>query len=258
MLRHGVVGMGLLVVAAVAASLLFAIPASAGTVTTQCGKIGSAYGSNASSCVVVFQGPIAVGDAARVADVIRLSPSVVEMAEFDSPGGDPFEALKITAVLNESFVAFSTGSCGADAACLGTARCSSACALIFLTSNTRYGTEVFLHRPAFPPEMFRSLSGPAAEAAYNVAVDRLNAELRKWRLSDAQIQMIMGIPSDEIKKVAPGSRAESPWLEEWLASKCGPDRLTGRPSVAAILCRGDAVMVEQQRVQRKGRNAQAQ
>ena len=114
-----------------------------------------------SVCTLAFDGEISAGDAQRIEQAVIASPHTVEMMYFNSPGGDTFEALKIADVLNKYFIAFATRQCDASGKCMhilpNLSACASACALIFLTANTRYGTEVFLHRPTFSVEYMRSL-----------------------------------------------------------------------------------------------------
>lgn len=179
-----------------------------------------------SFCTLAFDGEISAGDAQRIEQAVIASPHTVEMMFFNSPGGDTFEAFKIADVLNKYFIAFATGQCDASGQqCMLLSRgqkCASACALIFLTANNRYGTEVFFHRPTFSVEYMKSLSAPDAERMYNSAALRLRSELKKRGVSEAIIETIMSIPSAAIRKWPPGFfPSELPWLAEWLDARCG-------------------------------------
>lgn len=216
-------------------------------------------------CLLLFDGEITGGDARTIEQAIMASPHVVEMIEFASPGGDPFEALKIADVLNRYFVAFSATTCFQDRQCrfVGTSFsggiCASACALLYLASNERYGSEVYFHRPTFPADYFRSLSGQDAEAEYNTAASRLRDALRTHGVSESQVESIMSIPSATVVKLAGSYPSESAWLEEWLDAKCGNSIATLDPDPNRIIgsivknanCRTDATHNEQHLIQGK-------
>ncbi len=229
-------------------------PALAGTIERHCVKMGSAYGAAAFACTLQFRGEIVQGDAALVEAAIRSSPSHVEVASFDSPGGSPFEALKISDILNANFVAFATGSCrptiGCDVGSPGKL-CASACTLIYLAANERFGTEVYVHRPTFPAEMFAGLSGPEAQVAYETTVDRLTDALRAHHVPEEQIQLMMSIPSGSLSKMPLNYPSESPWMDEWLTAKCGQTYSADGVSAKDLICKTDAILAEQRRVQGK-------
>lgn len=227
---------------------------AAGTITQNCGQLGSAWGPSAFECTLRFRGEIVRGDAARLDAAIRSSPNHVSLVRFDSPGGNPFEALKIADVLNAAFAGFDTAFCFYGGCTAKNAeRCISACALIFLAANERYGTEVFIHRPTFPAEMLGGLSGPQAEGAYETAVDRLLAQLRAHRIPEAQIQAMMGIPSVNLSKLPSDYPSNSAWMDEWLTAKCGQSHPANAGGLIAknLICRVRAVIEEERRVQGK-------
>jgi hypothetical protein len=226
-------------------------PAHAGTIWRHC---------EGDYCTLEFGGEIVRGDAALLTSAVRSAPHVVQMVEFNSPGGDPFEAMAMADIINIDFIAVSTATCDrgqCDGLPLsrfgGGSSCASACSLIFLAANTRYGTEVYLHRPTFPPGMFAALSGPNAENAYNQAVDRLLAGLRKRRVPDDIIQQIMGMPSEGLVKLQAWYPSNSVWMTEWLTAKCGPGLQGGvvDPDVLATraMCQADVIAHEQRRAQ---------
>jgi hypothetical protein len=203
-------------------------------------------------CEIKFSGEITRGDAGRLEQAISTSPHDVPIAKFDSPGGDPFEALKIADVLNKYFVSFATGRCNSDAECAtpqdNVAVCASACALIYLAANERFGNEVFLHRPSFPASFFAALSAAEAKRAYNTAWLRLRDEMAKRAIPQDDIELIMSIPSASIERIRTGYPAESPWMAEWLAAKCG---VIQRPNIdpKILICESDATATEQHRIQ---------
>jgi hypothetical protein len=200
-----------------------------------------------SSCTIKFSGEIAPGDAKRVEQAIVGSPYIVQIANFNSPGGDPFEALKIADVLNRYFVSVATGRC--DGGCsAGTDVCASACSLIYLAANERFGNAVFLHRPSFPLAFFGSLTGEQAKRAYDTAWRRLRKEMEERSIPRDDIDLIMDIPSASVERIRSGYPQDSPWMEEWLTAKCGAAQ---RPYIdpKAIICQSDAVMAEERRVQ---------
>ena len=123
--------------------------------------------------------------------------------------------------------------------------------MIYYATNERFGSEVFVHRPTFPADMFAGLSGKEAQSAYDGAIDRLIGELQAHRVSDEQIQQMMKIPSNELIKLSTALPTDSPWLDEWLAAKCGPTESTTGTNYKALLCKVDAVTSEERRVQRK-------
>ena len=176
-------------------------------------------------CVLAFDGEIVQMDAALIQRAILESPHAVGMITFNSPGGDPFEALKISDVLNSYFVAFATGECPGDnhpcQAITAGDTCASACALIYMTANDRSGTEVFVHRPTFSVAAFKKMSAARAEAAYNRTTGRLLKELRNRGILENDIEMLMSIPSADVQKLSPSYPGHSTWMAEWLAAKCG-------------------------------------
>jgi hypothetical protein len=210
-------------------------------------------------CTLAFDGEISAGDAQHIEQAIIASPHRVEMMYFNSPGGDTFEALKIADVLNKYFIAFATRQCDASGQkCMLQSRvlpnlsaCASACALIFLTANNRYGTEVFFHRPTFSGEYMRSLSAPNAERMYNSAALRLRSELKKRGVSESFIESIMNIPSAAVQKLPPGFPSESPWLAEWLDAKCGNTSATEIDRIFEnVNCKTKALQDQQRLAQR--------
>ncbi len=213
-----------------------------------------------SVCTLAFDGEISAGDAQRIEQAIIASPHTVEMMNFNSPGGDTFEALKIADVLNKYFIAFATRQCDESGQkCLQPSRvlpnlsaCASACALIFLTANNRYGTEVFFHRPTFSGEYMKSLSASDAEKIYNSATLRLRSELKQRGVSESFIETIMSIPSAVVRKLPPGFPSESPWLAEWLDAKCGntPTIEDGR-FAENLNCKTKALQDQQRLAQRR-------
>jgi hypothetical protein len=232
-----------------AAAMLLAAPAFGATVERHCTAMGSAYGPTARACVVTLRGEIVPGDAALVADSIRESPDHVEVAALDSLGGDPFEALKISDVLNRYFVVASTGSCSPGETCPASAsgRCASACALLFIATNSRLGSEVYFHRPTFPAGYFSTLSGSEAEQAYNSSVTRLIAGLRQHRVPDPDIQRMMSISSETVEKLEAGYPIYSPWMAEWLLARCGAEV----DPTSRLFCETDVELREQLRTQGK-------
>jgi hypothetical protein len=210
-----------------------------------CGPNGALVGG--SSCTIKFGGEIAPGDAKRVEQAITGSPYIVQVAKFNSRGGDPFEALKIADVLNRYFVSVATGQCSGE--CDGrTDVCASACSLIYLAANERFGNAVFLHRPSFPLAFFGSLNGEQAKRAYDDAWRRLRKEMEERSIPRDDIDLIMDIPSASATRIRGGYPPNSPWMEEWLNAKCGVlQGLYVDPKI--LICQSDAVMKEERRVQ---------
>ena len=206
-MRRALRGIGVPTVAT-AVMLAFMTPAAG-----EASKI-SAFCASA-TCGLNFTGEIAPGDAAEIGRAILRSPKPVEILVVDSSGGDPFEAIQISDILNKYFVMFLVGESA------GERGCASACALIYVTADQRAGTNVFLHRPTFPAAMFGTMSAPQAEAAYNSAVERLKAQLRQRKVPESMIERIMSIPSSGVEKLGSDYPNNSPWMDEWLASKCG-------------------------------------
>ena len=210
-----------------------------------CAPNGALVGG--SSCTIKFSGEIAPGDAKRVEQAITGSPYIVQLANFNSPGGDPFEALKIADVLNRYFVSVATGRCAGECDA-HTDVCASACSLIYLAANERFGNAVFLHRPSFPATFFRSLTGEQAKHAYDAAWVRLRKEMEERSIPRDEIDLIMNIPSASIERIRGDYPPDSPWMEEWLTAKCGAVQ---KPYVdpKVLLCQSNAVMAEEHRVQ---------
>lgn len=216
-------------------------------------------------CTLTFDGEILEGDAARIRMAILESPHVVEMIAFNSPGGDPFEALKIADVLNRYVVEFATGDClGGDHPCLAMTAgdsCASACSLIYLIANDRFGTEIFLHRPTFSASVFRRMTASQAEAAYNKKTQQLLAGLRARGVPESEIELIMGIPSSGVEKLSQDYPQKSPWMAEWLTARCGSLYRAPDPNSANALdflnidevnCEVKAITTEQKHAQNKG------
>jgi hypothetical protein len=246
------------IVGLAAAALIVAIAA-----TPSCaGAVWRACDSN--YCTLEFEGEIGAGDAARLDAAVRSAPHVVQVVEFNSPGGDPFEALAMADLLNEDFIMAMTASCGRDG-CMGIpggrfhgrSSCASACALLFLAANDRAGNEVFLHRPTFPPAVFAALSGPNAQSAYDGAVDRLLAALRRRRVPEPELQVMMNMPSDGLQKLDAGYPRRSPWMAEWLIARCPRSAEIADPKglvngiMTHVVCETNAIEREQRRAQRK-------
>ena len=167
--------------------------------------------------------------------------------------GDPFEALKIADVLNKYFVGFATGFCGPNAQCdldlPHVAVCASACALIYLAANTRYGDEVFLHRPSFPAIAFGSLPAAKAESLYNAGivvppgrVGNTSRTPRRYRTDDEHpFAAVEKIAQAILRIYQPAWRTRSP---PNAGSIQKPDIDPKIP-----ICEGDALMAEQHRAQ---------
>jgi len=243
-------------IAALIAVVTAALPLS-GSIAVASGQIDRSCGPNGALvggfwCSIKFVGEISPGDATRVEQAILGSPHDVGIATFNSLGGDPFEALKIADVLNKYFVGFATGFCDPNAQCESAlphvAVCASACALIYLAANTRFGDEVFLHRPSFPAIAFGSLPAAAAERLYNAAIGRLRGELAKRAVPQDDIELMMSIPSASVEKIRRGYPADSPWMAEWLSAKCGSIQ---KPDIdpKILICETDAALAEQHRAQ---------
>lgn len=235
----------LIAVVTVALPLSGNIAFASGQIERSCGPNGALVGGF--GCSITFVGEISPGDASRVEQAISGSPHNVEIATFNSLGGDPFEALKIADVLNKYFVGFATGVCGSNAQC-ESAVCASACALIYLAANTRFGDQVFLHRPSFPAIAFGSLPAAKAESLYNAAVLRLRGELAKRAVPQDDIELMMSIPSASVEKIRRDYPADSPWMAEWLSAKCGSIQ---KPYIdpKILICMTDAERAEQRRAQ---------
>lgn len=215
-----------------------------------CGPNGALVGGF--YCEIKFSGEITSGDAGRLERAISTSPHDVPTVRFDSPGGDPFEALKIADVLNKYFVSVATGTCDPNTQCDSgqpkVAVCASACALIYLAANERFGNAVFLHRPSFPAIFFGSLPAPKAQRLYTAAVLKLRAELAKRAVPRDDVDLIMSIPSASVERIRSGYPKDSPWMAEWLAAKCG---VIQPPDIdpKILICESDATMAEQHRAQ---------
>jgi hypothetical protein len=182
------------------------------------------------SCQLFLTGEISKGDVAALKAEIARSSLPITAISLRSPGGDPFEALELSDLMNKYYIfamADTAGLCGPsrDFACQP---CASACALIFMTANMRLGNMVYIHRPSFPKEIFATLSATETEAAYNRATDKLLEMLRERRVADADIQRVMSIPSDITVPLRSDYGEYSPWLEEWLRAKC-PLKPTAKP-----------------------------
>lgn len=186
-----------------AVALLASVPqASGGTIAQSC------YDK---ACEINFSGEIQSGDNQRIAHFVQTARLHVDSLEISSPGGDPFEALRISAVLNKYFIEIFPDK-----------ECASACALLFLTTDMRFKwADVYLHRPTFPSEMFNKMTAPQAKAAYQAAVSELLSELRQRGVQNDQIELMMSIPSDDVRPLDKYYPERSPWMEEWLAARCG-------------------------------------
>jgi len=246
-----------------AAALLvfcFASAASAKSIFPTCSKMGSAYGPNALECTLYFNGEIEAGDSSRIGEAIRDSPGLVTRLLINSPGGDPFEALRIADVVNSVFVEVGTGNCEASGRCFEDRRgkvCASACAILFVAANSRSGTEVFLHRPAFPAAMFAALPAEDARRAYESASDLLLEKMRARRVPNSILELMMKIPSDRVEKLPDNYPAQSVWLSEWLSAKCGTQESWRKTddflnaSITGVMCTVESEMSEQRRTQKK-------
>jgi hypothetical protein len=218
-----------------------------------------------SSCSIAFDGEIGRGDAKTVARLIESSRHPVQMMTANSEGGDAFEALRLSTVLNRYFVLFMAGfRNGNGERVKGTGGdCASACALVWITANQRAGTEVFVHRPTFAAAVFDRMSGRGAETAYDEEVARLAAELRRRGVPNSEVDLIMNIPSDNLQKIDSSYPTTSPWMDEWLRAKCGSEQnaliqglgaANGRifdPLVPVERCRADAIQQAQRTYQKK-------
>jgi hypothetical protein len=165
-----------------------------------------------------FKGEIVPGDAEALQHAILTASQPVMALEINSPGGNPFEALRMSDVINKYFVSLFAGN--GSAANPNEGRCASACALIFLTADQRAGSDVYLHRPTFPRAMFRSMSAQSAHAAYESAVNRLQGGLRQRGVPETIIEQMMDIPSEDARRLEQYP-TNSPWMDEWIAAKCG-------------------------------------
>ncbi len=222
-----------------------------------------------SECDLQFNGDIAASDAKTIEQEIRAAPAVVQTMTISSAGGDAFEALRVSAVLNKYFVLLMAGTRntnGEPVQGLG-GDCASACALVYITSNHRFGTEVFIHRPTFSVSSFRALSAEQAQAAYDSAADTLRAQLHKRGVADSLIEQIMSIPSDDLQKLGQPYPEYSAWMEEWLRSKCGSEKTAGLdalghlspnedPSNAMLLGLGTVIRCEGDTIQAAAIHAQ--
>lgn len=233
-----------MVFVAVAGALLTAAPqASAGTIVQSCDD---------KDCQINFSGEIRSGDNQRVEQMIQTAPLHVSSLDINSPGGDPFEALRISALMNKYFIEVFPDS-----------ECASACALLFLTADLRFEvTDVYLHRPTFPPEMFNKMSAPQARNAYQAAVSELLSELRQRGVPDDQIELMMNIPSEDARALRSDYPERSPWMEEWLAARCGTFASVERAAPlgskkwlpaenARLQCEFDTIKLAQRDAQRK-------
>ena len=175
-------------------------------------------------CEILFSGEIRKGDAEKIVRAIKSSPHVVINIEFDSPGGDAFEGLRIADVLNANFIQMTAPIYAYNGSCVPSQCgriCASACALAFLASDQRVGNRVYIHRPTFDQEMFSGLSAGQANAQYNIAVKSLREELLNRKIPSYIIERMMEIPSDQVEVLPSNYPAYSAWLDEWLAAKCG-------------------------------------
>lgn len=206
----------------IAATVTIVGLAVAGVCNARAGSLS--YECSTSSCGVIYGGEIQAGDAKKLENAILRASLKVDTLSIASPGGDPFEALAMSAVLNKYFVVIFTGfrnGNGQRVEFVGTGDCASACALMFLTTDQRFGSEVFLHRPTFAPEAFRSIPDDLARSAYNQKTQRLLALLRNRGVPEELIAKMMSVPSDSLQRLESGYPDKSPWFEEWLAAKCG-------------------------------------
>ena len=217
-------------------------------------------------CDIAFSGEIIAGDSARLAEAITLNPTHVVTIEFNSPGGDALEGLRIADVLNASFIQLTAGIYADNGSCAKTQCgriCASACALAFLASDHHVGSQVFIHRPTFDRAMFAGLSAGEAHERYNVATNALRAELIRRQIPTDIIQKMMNIPSDQVQKIPRSYPFFSSWLDEWLTSKCGrgmnnsldfedPPGQAIDQSVANDSCRLTVLQTEAMRTQKKG------
>lgn len=186
--------------------------------------------------------------------------------EFNSPGGDAFEGLRIADVLNANFISLGAPTYAYNGSCSEKECgriCASACALAFLASDYRMGSQVFVHRPTFDRAMFAGLSAVEANERYNAATKALRDELVRRQIPTDIIQKMMDIPSDQVQKIPSDYPFVSSWLDEWLTAQCGRGLLnsldfedpSGQPmeqSIANDACRMKVLAKEAMRAQKKG------
>lgn len=123
---------------------------------------------------------------------------------------------------------------------------------------------MFLHRPTYPPELFAALAANKARQAYETATKKLLRELRLRGVPEAEIEMMMSVPSDSVAHLRDNYPGQSPWMAEWLAAKCpqhhrpmGSNDIVGTVMIRTaeqIKCESDTIDVERRHTQRSEQN----
>ena len=155
---------------------------------------------------------------------LRVNPALYERAtlEFDSPGGDVEESLKIASIMKRWL---------AQAVVPKGATCASACFLIWVGSPQRVvdvdvdPTQIGLHRPYFPPIFYQTLSPVKADALQREVIAKARDFLQQQNLSQRLIDEMMRRRSNDIYWLNKADVAEiggrSPYIEELLVAECG-------------------------------------
>lgn len=222
--------------------------------------------SESGTCWISFDGSIAEGDAARIEALVRNAEHVVTMLSMGSMGGNAREAVKIADLLNKYGIEFQVLSmCRSEAKCvkaLPHGVCASACGVVYLLANSRSQigrfARVLLHRPYFPPGAFSRLNSSEARAAYETAAAMITSRLREAGVGDDTIRTLMNTSSADAVALRADYPNHTPWLDEWLIARCGPEPLLDgefdqvmKQSIAHAACEKAQLASEAKRLQRK-------
>ena len=210
------------------------------------------------SPILLLYGEIKVGDLDKIkAEVDRSFLSTIDIF---SPGGDVYEAMRISDYLNEKMIYVDapsaaqviTGTNGSTHTIYGIGCnswdkklfgmqvppqyciCNSACSIIWMSAPLRYNKVAYrsfsgvpaigVHRPHFDHAYFSGLDTTSAEDKYNEMVSQVGAYLKKNNVPDEVISKMMSTPSSEIS-ILPNELANSvgtakPYISELLTSRC--------------------------------------
>lgn len=89
-----------------------------------------------------------------------------------------------------------------------------------------------IHRPYFDRESFASLEPNEASDAYATLIEEVESYLDEMGAPSSLLDVMLNVPSDDIRYYGDKDfrqfyRAEAPFLNEWLTSKCGSTNADG-------------------------------
>jgi hypothetical protein len=115
--------------------------------------------------------------------------------------------------------------------------CASACFFIWAAGATREGDVVGVHRPAFDPKEFSSLTPESARERYNAILSQSQSFLLKVGIPTAVIERTFAVSSAELSYLSDsilGTLRRTAPLDEQIIARCGA-RLTLQQRIAELV-----------------------